>query len=241
MNQTSKTKSHPSPTRDSSGKAKDTNELLAIYDCLFATYGPQHWWPAESPFEVMVGAILTQSAAWKNVEKAIANLKAANALTPQALRRLTLPELAALVRPSGYYNAKARKLKTMAEWLGENYGGDIAKMSVQNTERLREQLLSVHGIGPETADSIILYAANRPVFVIDAYTRRIFDRIGFVPESPNYAGYQTLFMNNLPADANLFNEYHAMLVQLGKEACRSKKPVCARCCLKALCGFGQKI
>ncbi|MDO8578514.1 MAG: endonuclease, partial [Dehalococcoidales bacterium] len=190
--------------------------LLAIYNRLFTAYGPQHWWPAESPFEVMVGAILTQSAAWKNVEKAITNLKAADALSPQALRRLGLPELAALVRPSGYYKAKARKLKAMAEWLGENYGDDIAKMSTQTTEILREQLLGVHGIGPETADSIILYAANQPVFVIDAYTRRIFDRLGIVPEAKTYAGYKALFMNNLPADKKLFNEYHALLVQLGK-------------------------
>lgn len=240
MNQTSKLKGWSSTARSRDGKATITLELLTIYDRLFSAYGPQHWWPADSPFEVMVGAILTQSAAWKNVEKAIANLKASGSLSPQALRRLGLPELATLVRPSGYYNAKARKLKAMAEWLGENYGDDIAKMSVQNTEELRAQLLSVHGIGPETADSIILYAANQPVFVIDAYTRRIFDRIGIVPESPNYAGYQALFMANLPADTNLFNEYHALLVQLGKEACR-KKPVCARCCLKALCGFGQKI
>ncbi len=212
--------------------------LLVIYGRLFAAYGTQHWWPAESPFEVMVGAILTQSAAWKNVEKAISNLKAVNALSPQALRRLSLTELAALIRPSGYYNAKAKKLKIMAEWLGKTYLDDITRMSAEYTKTLREQLLSVHGIGPETADSIILYAANQPIFVIDAYTRRIFDRIGIVPEAPNYAGYQALFINNLPADTKLFNEYHALLVRLGKEACR-KKAVCEQCCVKDLCDFGM--
>jgi endonuclease III related protein len=219
-----------------SNKTAASRKLIEIYDRLYTTYGPQHWWPAESPFEVMVGAILTQSAAWKNVEKAIANLKSAQALSPAALLQLDSTALAALVRPSGYYNAKIRKLKAMAEWIGKNYGDDIAKMSAQNTAQLREQLLGVHGIGPETADSIILYAANQPIFVIDAYTRRILDRIGIVPDAPTYTDYQALFMNNLPLDSTIFNEYHALLVQLGKEACR-KRPVCEQCCLKDLCKF----
>lgn len=210
--------------------------LLDIYNRLFATYGPQHWWPAEGPFEVMVGAILTQSAAWRNVEKAIANLKAAGALSPVALRRLSLPEIAALIHPSGYYNAKSRKLKALADWLGENYGDDIARMSAQGTEKLRAQLLAVYGVGPETADSIILYAANQPVFVIDAYTRRIVSRLGLTPEVQSYAAYQAVFMNNLPAETRLFNEYHALLVQLGKEVCR-KQPQCSECCLCHLCPF----
>lgn len=208
--------------------------LLAIYRRLFAAYGPQHWWPAEGPFEVMVGAILTQSAAWRNVEKAIANLKAAGVLTPAALRRLSLSEIAILIRPSGYYNAKSRKLKALAEWLGDSYGDDIARMSAQSTEQLRRQLLSVYGIGPETADSIILYVANQPVFVIDAYTRRIIDRLEIAPGNESYQVYQVLFMNNLPGDAKLFNEYHALLVQLGKNFCR-KQPLCLRCCLSELC------
>lgn len=208
--------------------------LLDIYNRLFAAYGPQHWWPAEEPFEVMVGAILTQSAAWRNVEKAIANLKAAGALSPALLRRLSLPEIAALIRPSGYYNAKARKLKALAAWLGANYGDDIARMSTQGTEKLRTQLLSVYGVGPETADSIILYAATQPVFVIDAYTRRIISRLGLSPEVQSYATYQAFFMNNLPADVRLFNEYHALLVRLGKDVCR-KQPLCERCCLCHLC------
>lgn len=214
-----------------------SKKLLDIFNRLFASYGPQHWWPADEPFEVMVGAILTQSAAWRNVEKAIVNLKAADALSPAALRQLSLPEIAALIRPSGYYNAKARKLKALAEWLGgENYGDDIARMSAQDTTKLRAQLLSIYGVGPETADSIILYVANQPVFVIDAYTRRIVSRIGLASVHQTYAAYQALFMNNLPAETRLFNEYHALLVRLGKEACR-KIPLCERCCLSDSCGF----
>ncbi len=147
--------------------------LLDIYHRLMARYGPQYWWPAPEPFEIIVGAILTQSAAWRNVEKAIVNLKAAKALSPEALRRLSLSEVATLIHPCGYYNAKALKLKSLASWLGRCYDDNLNKLFICNTEHLRQQLLSIHGIGQETADSIILYAAHKPVFVIDAYTRRI--------------------------------------------------------------------
>ncbi|MBI2836268.1 MAG: endonuclease [Chloroflexi bacterium] len=208
--------------------------LLQIYERLFAAYGPQHWWPAEEPFEVMVGAILTQSTAWRNVEKAIANLKAVGALSPVALRQLSLEEISALIRPSGYHNAKSRKLKAMAEWLGANYDDDIRKMSACNTTDLRQELLSVYGIGHETADSILLYAACHLVFVIDAYARRIMSRIGLMPERDTYDAYQEIFQSRLPADVHLFNEYHALLVRLGKEACR-KKPLCSHCCLTDMC------
>jgi len=208
--------------------------LQDIYHRLMAEYGPQHWWPAEEPFEVIVGAILTQSAAWSNVEKAIANLKAAQALSPEALRQLSLLELAHLIRPSGYYNAKALKLKSFADWLGEHYDDDLDRLFASNIDYMRQQLLTVHGIGPETADSIILYAANKPIFVIDAYTRRIISRIGLALNSGSYAAYQTLFMSNLPADAGLFNEYHALLVCLAKTACRTR-PLCQQCCLHDLC------
>ncbi|MBI2852738.1 MAG: endonuclease III domain-containing protein [Chloroflexi bacterium] len=219
--------------------------LLEIYDRLYAAYGPQHWWPAEEPFEVMVGAILTQSTAWRNVEKAIINLKEAGVLSPTALRRLSLPEISALIRPSGYHNSKARKLKALAEWMGENYDDNSANLSTRGTSDLRHKLLSVCGIGPETADSILLYAAGQPVFVIDAYTRRIMSRIGLVPDlnsfgsaqDRNYNAYRQLFMGNLPADTRLFNEYHALLVRLGKDTCR-KQPRCAGCCLADTCRFG---
>ncbi len=204
--------------------------LLNIYQRLMAHYGPQHWWPAQEPFEVIVGAILTQSAAWINVEKAIANLKAAGALSPGALRQRSHSEVAQLVHPCGYYNAKAQKLKAFARWLGDQYNDSLDKLFANNTDRLRQQLLAIYGIGEETADSIILYAANKPTFVIDAYTRRIISRIGLAPRRNSYAAYQTLFMANLPADARLFNEYHALLVRLAKNICQPH-PLCQQCCL----------
>jgi len=208
--------------------------LQSIYHQLINCYGHQHWWPAQEPFEVIVGAILTQSAAWLNVEKAIANLKAAKALSPKALRQLSLSEIATLIHPCGYYNAKALKLKSLAHWLGEYYNDNLNKLFANNTERLRRELLSIHGIGQETADSIILYAANKPIFVIDAYTRRIINRIGLAPDSNSYTAYQALFMDNLPTDAELFNEYHALLVCLGKDVCRNH-PLCQQCCLNNTC------
>ena len=208
--------------------------LQNIYQRLMAHYGPQHWWPAEEPFEVIVGAVLTQSAAWNNVEKAIANLKAAKALSARALNHLSLAEVAALIHPCGYYNAKALKLKSLAHWLGESYDDNLDKLLANNIDHLRQQLLSIPGIGQETADSIILYAANKPIFVIDAYTRRIIDRIGLAPESNSYAAYQTLFMHGLPTDSGLFKEYHALLVCLAKNVCRSR-PLCQQCCLNNIC------
>ena len=206
---------------------------------MMSCYGPQHWWPAKEPFEVMVGAILTQSAAWRNVEKAITNLKAAGVLSPQALRRLSLSELAAIIRPSGYYNAKARKLKSLVQWLGE-YQDNLDDLFAHSTDHLRQELLSVYGIGEETADAIILYAANKPVFVIDAYTRRIVNRLGLAPEGNSYAAYQALFRDNLPVDPALFNEYHALLVCLGKDVCR-RSPLCRQCCLHDDCEFGASV
>ena len=204
--------------------------LLNIYQRLMARYGPQHWWPAQEPFEVIVGAILTQSAAWINVEKAIANLKAAGALSPEALRQLPHSEIARLIHPCGYYNAKAHKLKVFTHWLGEQYNDNLDRLFASNAELLRQKLLAIYGIGEETADSIILYAANKPTFVIDAYTRRIVSRIGLTPHSNRYAAYQALFMTNLPSDAGLFNEYHALLVRLAKNVCQPR-PLCQQCCL----------
>jgi len=215
---------------------KISQALQNIYHQLMARYGPQHWWPAQEPFEVIVGAILTQSAAWGNVEKAIANLKAAKALSPNTLRQLPLTEVATLIRPCGYYNAKALKLKSFAHWLGEYYNDNLSELFANNIDPLRQQLLSIHGIGQETADSIILYAANKPIFVIDAYTRRIINRISLAPDSNSYTAYQALFMDNLPTDTRLFNEYHALLVRLAKDVCR-KHPLCQRCCLNNICHF----
>jgi endonuclease-3 related protein len=210
--------------------------LLDVYRRLLVHFGPQHWWPAEEPFEVIVGAILTQSAAWGNVEKAIANLKGAKALSPRTLRQLSLPKLAKLVHPCGYYNAKALKLKSFAYWLGNHYDDDLDRLFANNIDDLREELLSIHGIGQETADSIILYAANKPIFVIDAYSRRIINRIGLTPDRDSYAAYQTLFMDYLPSDTQLFNEYHALLVCQGKNIC-CRSPLCSQCCLSDVCQF----
>ena len=209
---------------------KLTITLPEIYRRLMARYGPQHWWPADEPFEVIVGAILTQSAAWTNVEKAIGNLKAAGRLSPAGLHRLPHDELARLIHPSGYYNVKARKLRAFVDWLDERYDGDLEKLFANGAGHLRRELLSVYGIGEETADSIILYAAGKPVFVIDAYTRRIIDRAGLAPQGTGYGNYQALFTDNLPTDTALFNEYHALLVCHGKNVCRTR-PLCENCCL----------
>ena len=216
---------------------KDTAAaLIDIYNRLFDRYGPQRWWPADGPFEVVVGAILTQSAAWINVEQAISNLKAANALTPAALHDLPIERLAHLIRPSGYFNAKALKLKSFVERLDLKYGGDLNKLFTLDNAALRQELLSIHGVGEETADSILLYAARRPSFVIDAYTKRIVSRLGLAPSKDSYGDFQALFAQNLPRDERLFNEYHALLVRHGKEVCR-KTPDCPRCCLRTLCPY----
>jgi len=217
--------------------ARTLKQLLPdIYQRLLGRFGPQHWWPADESFEVIVGAILTQSAAWGNVERAIVNLRGVGALSPRALRELPRPKLAALIHPCGYYNAKALKLKAFALWLGNHYDDDLDRLFALDADDLRQQLLAVHGVGPETADSIILYAAGKPVFVIDAYTRRIISRLGLAPEKESYAAYQKFFMENLPSDAKLFNEYHALLVCLGKNVCR-RQPLCAECCLGDICQF----
>ncbi|OGO20658.1 MAG: endonuclease [Chloroflexi bacterium RBG_16_50_9] len=218
------------------GSQKVKQTLLDIYRKLMAQYGPQHWWPALEPFEIIVGAILTQSAAWINVEKAIANLKKEAALSPAALRQLPQAEVARLVHPCGYYNAKARKLQAFARWLGEQYQDNLEELFANDVDHLRDQLLAIYGIGEETADSIILYAANKPIFVIDAYTRRIISRLGIATHGDSYASYQHLFMSNLPGDTRLFNEYHALLVRLAKNACQSH-PLCQQCCLNDMCNF----
>ena len=211
-------------------KTDPSKILMDIYNRLFNAYGPQQWWPAERRFEMIVGAILTQSTAWTNVAKAIENLKRAEKLSAKDLRELPEADLAELIHPSGYFNVKARKLKAFAEWLGKEYGDNLDELYSLDIPELRKRLLSVYGIGEETADSIILYSAFKPVFVIDAYTRRIFDRIGLEPAANKYRDYQNIFMSALPPDTALFNEYHALLVRLGKETCR-KNPLCANCCL----------
>lgn len=208
--------------------------LPAVYQLLYEQYGPRHWWPAETPLEMIVGAILTQSAAWTNVEKAIHNLKSNGSLSVEWLRSLPQAELAQLIRPSGYFNVKARKIRAFVDWLAEEYGGDLDRLFALEAPALRQELLSVHGVGEETADSIILYAAHRPIFVVDAYTRRITARLGLAPQKDTYAAFHALFMDNLPHDEALFNEYHALLVEHGKTVCR-KRPLCGDCCLNNVC------
>jgi len=211
--------------------------LLDIYERLFAAYGPQGWWPGDSPFEVIVGAILTQNTAWTNVEKAMANLRAAHVLTPAGLLELTAEEIAPLIRPAGYFNAKARKLRAFVEFLAQGHGGDLNSLWAMETAPLRETLLGIHGVGPETADSILLYAAGRPAFVVDAYTRRVFSRLGLVSDTVGYRDLQALFVEHLPPDVPLFNEYHALVVRHGKECCRKRQPTCDVCPLRAGCAY----
>ena len=214
--------------------------LEEIYQRLFQRYGPQGWWPGDGPLDVVIGAILTQAAAWTNVEMAIRGLKDANCWSLQAIHERPVDELAAIIHPSGYFNAKARKLKAFARHVIEGYGGSLSAFLGKDLEPLRRELLNIHGIGPETADDILVYAANKPSFVIDSYTRRIADRIGLLVEGPgvSYDTYQALFHDNLPSDVSLFNEYHALLDQHAKAAC-GKVPNCSGCCLEDICATGR--
>ena len=206
--------------------------LSKIYQRLYAYFGPQHWWPADTPFEVMLGAILTQNTNWSNVEKAIYNLKANNLLDPFRLNKIPHKKLASLIRSAGYYNIKAKRLKEFLSFFINLYKCDIGKMKRQDTGMLREQLLAIKGVGHETADSILLYALNKPIFVVDAYTKRIFARHRLLEENANYAQVQNFFMQNLKNEVKLFNEFHALLVKLGKEFCLKSKPKCNICPLK---------
>ncbi len=206
--------------------------LRTLYDALFVAYGPQHWWPAQTPTEVIIGAILTQNTAWRNVERAIANLQEAGALDWARLRDLPPEQLAELIRPAGTYQVKTRRLKAFVTWLWERYDGDLERMFTTPLPALREELLSVSGIGRETADAILLYAGQLPSFVVDAYTARVLYRHGLIDESADYDEIKDLFESSLPADVPLFNEYHALLVQVGKLHCRPR-PRCANCPLDA--------
>ena len=209
--------------------------LLEIYHRLYAAYGPQHWWPGEGPFEVIVGAILTQQVGWRNVELAIAGLKTAGLMDPESLARAPLEQIAQIIRPTGYYNQKAKKLKAFLDFLNARYNTDLNKLFSLPVDKLRAELLSVRGIGEETADSIILYAAEKPSFVVDAYTRRILTRLGVINGEESYGEIRELFMKNLPEDVPLYNEYHALLVRHGKERCLKRNPRCAGCPLADMC------
>ena len=210
-----------------------TERLGEIYQMLLEHFGPQSWWPAQSRFEVIVGAVLTQNTSWTNVEKAIANLKSADLLSPEKLHNLDTAELAPIIKPAGYFNVKAKRLKNLINWLFENYDGRLANLENLSTDRLREELLTVNGVGLETADSILLYAFERPFFVVDTYTARMAVRHELIEPGADYEQLRELFQSNLPPDAKMFNEYHGLLVSLGKEFCKPK-PKCDDCPLNKL-------
>ena len=210
-----------------------TSQLMQIYDALMARYGPQGWWPADSTAETIIGTILVQHTAWKNVERAIANLEAENLLDFRALHDLDHATLAKVIQPAGTPTVKARRLQAFAAWLGTRHGFVLDSMSATPQDALRRELLAIKGIGPETADCIVLYAAQQPAFVVDAYTRRVLTRHLLADSNWSYDQLNDLFEANLPRDVRLFNEFHALLVAVGKKHCR-KAPICADCPLEHL-------
>ena len=217
-----------------------TGKLLRkLYERLYQAFGPQGWWPGDTPFEVALGAILTQNTNWNNVAKVMVRLKAEDRLTAAALTALPEAELAQLIRPSGYYNLKARRVKNFLNFLQEEYQGSLKLMMADSLEKLRPKLLSVKGVGPETADSILLYALEKPTFVVDAYTFRVLSRHQLAPESCAYEDLRRLFMDHLPADVGFYQEYHGLLVRLGKEWCRPR-PLCSSCFLEGSAGGKTK-
>lgn len=215
--------------------------LIDVYDTLFSKYGPQGWWPGEGPLDVVIGAILTQNTAWSNVEKAITNLKMSNLWALESIHRSSQADLASVVLSSGYFNQKARKLKAFAEHIYIKHEGDLAKFLNQELSCLRKELLSIYGIGPETADDILVYAAEKPSFIIDVYTKRILGRLGFFDIKPRarYEDYQKLVQDQLPQDVRLFNEFHALLDNHAKLICK-KSPICSECVLIDVCNWGQQ-
>jgi endonuclease-3 related protein len=209
--------------------------LLYIYNKLYEHHGLRHWWPAQTPWEVVVGAVLTQFVAWKNVEQAIKGLKREGILTIEGIYSVDMETLEQIIKPTRFYKQKAVKLKNVTGLIMEQYGGKLENLFNLEINELRNVLLDIKGIGPETADSIMLYAAQKPVFVIDAYTLRIFSRLGILSEKCSYGQAQSYFMDNLPADVNLFNEYHAQIDGLGHRTCLAKRPKCSECPLEDIC------
>jgi endonuclease-3 related protein len=210
------------------------SKLLQAYERLLAAFGPQHWWPGDSPFEIMVGAVLVQNTAWRNVERAIENLREAGVMSPHALYALPPAELAELIRPAGYYQVKANRLRNLLRFVVEEYGGSLDAMFATSLGALREQLLAIHGIGPETADAILLYAGGKPTFVVDTYTHRVLARHSWIGYDAGYDEIKEEFESTLPADAPLFNEYHALLVRVGKDYCKRAAPNCDACPLASM-------
>ena len=213
------------------------NNLHEIYEILLDHFGPQGWWPGDTPLEIMIGAVLTQNTNWSNVSKAIDNLKNDNLLIFEKLNALPVEALAQKIKPAGYFNIKAARLKNLLNFIVKEHNGSLEEMFASDVHTLREEVLTVKGVGPETADSILLYAGNKPVFVVDAYTHRIFTRHEMVAAEDGYYEIQEYFLLSLPEDIKLFNEYHALIVRLGKEFCKKSKPLCRQCPLGKLDGF----
>jgi endonuclease III related protein len=222
----------PGPRSHSAPASEILPILPRYFEALYQAHGKQHWWPGRTHFEVIVGAVLVQNTNWVNAARAIANLRQAKLLTPSAMGKVPQPKLARLVRSSGYFRQKARKLKAFVAFLQKEHCGSLSAMFRTPTPKLREQLLNVHGIGPETADSILLYAGNHPVFVVDAYTRRILQRHGLATGKESYEETRGLFEKSLPNDPQLFNEFHALIVHTGKNYCRTRAPLCSQCALR---------
>ncbi|MGW8193641.1 MAG: endonuclease III domain-containing protein [Desulforhopalus sp.] len=210
------------------------NNYQKAYQLLFDHFGPQGWWPGETAFEIIVGAVLTQNTSWSNVEKAIARLKDAGLLEHQRLLGLEQGEIAAYIRPSGYYNLKAKRLKNLLQMIENKYDGELGLLFADDISTSRKNLLAVKGIGPETADSILLYGGGHPVFVVDAYTHRVFSRHLLSEEETDYDTLQAIFLDNLELDADLFNEYHALIVRVAVTYCRKSHPLCESCPLQGL-------
>ena len=206
-------------------------DLEEYYRTLLDRFGHQNWWPAESPFEMMIGAILTQNTAWTGVEKAITNLKENDLLNPESISTVEPEGLTGLIRPAGYFNQKTKRIQSFTRWFLERFEGNIKRMKEVPLLEMREELLAQNGIGPETADSILLYALRHPTFVIDTYTYRMLHRHGFVGEESSYEEMKTVMEEQLPKEEALFNDFHAQIVRVGKEYCR-KKPKCEECPLK---------
>ena len=214
-------------------------KLLKLYDTLHAEYGELNWWPAETPFEIIIGAILGQATAWRNAAKAIDNLKAANLLDPEGMGKLSQDELETLILPSGYYRAKAKKVRAFLTHLQAHHNNQLDSLFAGELPTLREELLSIYGIGEETADCILLYAAKKPSFVVDTYTYRLFERLGWFGGKFHYGRLRGIFMENLPHDSQLFNQYHALIVRHGARICQ-KTPQCERCLLRSECPTGNR-
>jgi len=213
-----------------------SNNYLDAYELLYTHFGPQHWWPGETPLEIMVGAVLTQNTNWTNVTKAIDNLRQDGMLGYSQLLSLSVDQLAQYIQPSGYYNLKAKRLHNLLEMVQNLYGGNLENFLDDDIVSAREKLLNVKGVGPETADSILLYACAQPVFVIDSYTHRVFSRHNLVEEEIDYHAMQAVFMDHLPADVRLFNEFHALIIRVAKQFCKKTNPLCEQCPLWGLNG-----